>query len=120
MVLSRRIALLLSVVLASVLAPAAAQAASYDPNGFHLDSSQLYAHENAGSAVITISRSNTRVEAQIRYITLGLGVPCGNTGCSAVSPYDFTPVKGMLDFPAGVASETFRVPIVDHGTSTLP
>ena len=60
-------------------------------------------HENAGQAEITISRSDTSVDAQIRYITLGQGVQCGSSQCTAVDPYDFTSVKGMLDFPVGVA-----------------
>jgi len=51
-------------VLCALLAPAAAQAdAPTDPNEFHLDSSSLYVHENAGQAVITISRSNTAQDA---------------------------------------------------------
>ena len=35
-------------------------------------------------------------------------------------PDDFTSVKGELDFPVGVASETFTMPIVDHGVQTVP
>ena len=77
-------------------------------------------HENAGQAVITISRSDTSKDAQIRYITLGNGVQCGASQCTAVDPYDFSSVKGMLDFPVGVASETFTVPIVDHGVQSVP
>jgi endoglucanase len=105
----------------SLLAPAGAHAdAAQDPAGFHLDSSSLYVHENAGQAVITISRSDTSKDAQIRYITLGDGVPCGPSQCTAVDPTDFSSVKGMLDFPVGVASETFSVPVVDHGVQTVP
>ena len=116
-----RLALLPAVLLGALLLPAAAQAdGTPDPSGFHLDSSALYVHENAGQAVITISRANTSVDAQIRYITLGDGVPCGPTECTAVDPYDFSSVKGMLDFPVGVASETFSVPIVDHGVTDAP
>lgn len=117
----RRLTLLPLALLCAALAPAAAQAdPAQDPSGFHLDSPALYVHENAGQAVITISRSNTSVDAQIRYITLGQGVQCGSSQCTAVDPYDFSSVKGMLDFPVGVASETFTVPIVDHGTSSVP
>jgi hypothetical protein len=105
----------------SLLAPAGAHAdAAQDPAGFHLDSSSLYVHENAGQAVITISRSDTSKDAQIRYITLGDGVPCGPSQCTAVDPTDFSSVKGMLDLPVGVASETFSVPVVDHGVQTVP
>jgi endoglucanase len=70
--------------------------------------------------VITIERTDTSEDAQIRYITLGEGVPCGPAECTAVDRIDFSSVKGMLDFPVGVASETFTVPIVDHGAQSVP
>jgi endoglucanase len=121
MQLFRRLAVLPVALLCALLAPAAAHAdPAPDPGGFRLDSSSLYVHENAGQAVITISRTNTSDDAQIRYITLGDGVQCGSSQCTAVDPYDFSSVKGMLDFPVGVAAETFTVPIVDHGTSSVP
>ena len=69
--------------------------------------------------MITIERGNTSQAAQIRYITLGDGVRCGTSECTAVDPDDFHSVKGELDFPAGVSSMTFAVPIVDHGTSDV-
>ena len=98
----------------------AARAAAHDPGGFHLVSSALSVDENAGQAVITIERGNTRQAAQIRYITLGDGVKCGGKQeCTAVDPDDFHSVKGELDFPAGVASESFAVPIVDHGVQDV-
>jgi endoglucanase len=118
--LFRRLAVLPAALLCALLAPVAAHAdPAPDPGGFHLDSSSLYVHENAGQAVITISRSNTTADAQIRYITLGQGVQCGTSQCTAVDPYDFSSVKGMLDFPVGVASESFTVPIVDHGVTSV-
>jgi len=120
MQLLRRLAILPAALLCALLAPAIAHADATDPGGFHLDSSSLYVHENAGQAVITISRANTSVDAQIRYITVGQGVQCGSAQCTAVDPYDFSSVKGMLDFPVGVASETFTVPIVDRGVSSVP
>jgi endoglucanase len=117
----RRLTLLPIALLCALLAPAAARAdAATDPSGFHLDSSSLYVHESAGQAVITISRDDTSEDAQIRYITLGDGVQCGTAECTAVDPIDFSSVKGMLDFPVGVASETFSVPIVDHGVQSVP
>src|SRR5580700_6828420 len=100
-----QIALLPAMVLSALLAPAAAHAdAPADPDGFHLQSSSLSVNEDAGQAVITIERTDTSEDAQIRYITLGDGVPCGPTECTAVDPDDFTSVKGELDFPVGVAS----------------
>ena len=108
-------------LLGALLVPAAAHAdASTDPSGFRLQSSALTVNENAGQAVITVERTDTSEEAQIRYITLGDGVPCGPAECTAVDPIDFTSVKGELDFPVGVASETFTVPIVDHDVSGVP
>jgi endoglucanase len=115
------IALLPATLLCALLAPAAAHAAAAtDPNGFHLQSSALSVNEDAGQAVITIARTDTSEDAQIRYITLGWGTPCGDAECTAVNETDFTSVKGMLDFPVGVASESFTVPIVDHGVSSVP
>ncbi len=117
----RRLMIVPVAVLGTLLAPAAAHAdASFDPSGFRLTSSALTVNENAGQAVITIERTDTSEDAQIRYITLGDGVPCGHTECTAVDPDDFTSVKGELDFPVGVASETFTMPIVDHGVQTVP
>jgi endoglucanase len=117
----RRLVIMPAVLVCALLAPAAAHAdAASDPAGFRLDSSALYVHENAGSAVITVSRSDTSEAAQIRYITLGDGVQCGTAECTAVDPYDFSSVKGELDFSAGVASMSFTVPIVDHGVQTVP
>jgi endoglucanase len=69
--------------------------------------------------VITIERGDASRDAQIRYITGGLGFDCGGTQCTATQ-YDTTGVKGMLDFPAGVHSESFTAPIVDHGADSLP
>jgi endoglucanase len=110
-----------AVLLCVLLAPAGAQAAaSPDPGGFRLESDSLSVLENAGQAVITIERTDTSEDAQIRYITLGDGVQCGTSPCTAVDPYDFSSVKGMLDFPVGVASETFSVPIIDHGVQSVP
>jgi endoglucanase len=117
----RRLIPLPVAVLCALLAPVGAHAAaSPDPSGFRLESDSLYVHENAGQAVITIERTDTSEDAQIRYITLGNGVQCGASACTAVDPYDFSSVKGMLDFPVGVARETFTVPIVDHGVQTVP
>ncbi len=98
----------------------AGRAAAYDAGGFHLVSSALSVDENVGQAVITIERGNTSQAAQIRYITLGDGVKCGGKQeCTAVDPDDFHSVKGELDFPAGVASESFTVQVVDHGVQDV-
>jgi endoglucanase len=117
----RRLVIIPAALVCALLAPVAAQAdPALDPSGFHLDSRALYVHENAGNAVITVSRSDTSQAAQIRYITVGVGVQCGSAPCTAVEPYDYTSVKGELDFQPGMASMTFTVPIVDHGVQTVP
>ena len=108
-----------ALVLACALSIATGPATAAGPGGFHLTSSLLSVNENGGQAVITIERGNTRQAAQIRYITLGDGVKCGTAECTAVDPYDFHSVRGELDFPAGVASESFAVPIVDHGVQDV-
>jgi endoglucanase len=107
----RRIALALPALAVSLMVCAPAQAASYDPNGFRFESSSLSVHENAGQAVITVQRADAGQEAQVRYITIGI---------TAVAPYDYTPVKSMIDFAAGQSTATFTVPIVDHGVNGLP
>ncbi len=109
--MARRIALLPALALACLLAPSVAQAARTDPRGFHLASSSLVVHEDAGQAVIEIDRSDVSREAQIRYITLP---------GTAVRGEDFIAVKGMIDFLPGQASATFAVPITDHGLPGLP
>jgi len=65
MLFLRRLALLVSVALGSVLVLAAAPASANDPNGFHLQSPQLYVHENAGQAVITIERTDGKLEPKL-------------------------------------------------------
>ncbi|HEV7174210.1 MAG TPA: glycoside hydrolase family 6 protein [Solirubrobacteraceae bacterium] len=107
----RRIALALPALAVSLMVCAPAHAAPYDPNGFRFESSSLSVHENAGEAVITVQRADARQEAQVRYITIGI---------TAVAPYDYTPVKAMIDFAAGQSTATFSVPIVDHGVNGLP
>jgi endoglucanase len=107
----RRLIVLAVLTVASLAAPAAASAAPLDLAGFTLSSPLYFVNENAGSAVITVNRLNTSMDAQIRYIALPI---------TAERDIDFTAVKGMLDFPAGQASATFSIPIVDHGVPGLP
>jgi endoglucanase len=115
--------------LALALAPAAARA--NDPVGFQIQVplGGLVVHEDAGAATIVVARdpAESRGAAQVRYITSGNGYDpdtnapfdCGGSPCSA-TPYDFTSVKGELDFAPGQTSMTFSVPITDHGTDTVP
>jgi endoglucanase len=109
---------------------ASAAARAVDPLGFQIQVPEggLFVHENAGQAVITVTRDQLEsgFAAQIRYVTSGDGYnpatnapfQCGPAVCTATS-YDFTSVKGELDFGAGQTSSTFSVPIVDHGTPSV-
>jgi endoglucanase len=111
------------------LAPPA-RGAPFDPLGFQFTAPLLFVHEDAGQAVVTVTRSpaESAIGAQVRYITSGDGYdpstggpfPCGTTPCTAVAGIDFTSVKGELDFAAGQTSAQFTVPIVDHGVDTVP
>jgi endoglucanase len=89
----------------------------------------LVVHENAGAATVTVTRDplESGMTAQVRYITSGDGYDpntggpfdCGGTPCTA-TPYDFTSVKGELDFGPGQTSASFSIPITDHGTDSVP
>jgi hypothetical protein len=127
-----RLSLFVMAVALFAAAPATTVASGApDPNGFQIQvpPGGWTVHENAGQAVITVVRdpSASRAGAQVRYITSGNGYnpdtnapfDCGGTPCSA-TPYDFTSVKGQLDFAPGQSTATFAVPIVDHGTTTVP
>ncbi len=117
------VALALTLLALAIALPAGfgggARAAVFDADGFRLQAPALSVSESAGAAVITVVRSEAAQDAQIRYIAGGIGYPCGSVQCTATQ-FDFTAVKGMLDFPVGVTRETFAIPIVDHGTYSLP
>jgi endoglucanase len=100
-----------ALALLAVFAPGAALAARFNALGFHFSSSRIYVDENAGSAVVTVERSDVRRAAQVRYITIGI---------TAQAPYDYRPAKAMLSFSAGQSAATFEVPIIDHGIEGLP
>ncbi len=107
----RRIAILAATLAGALLGPAAAHAAPFDPLGFRLSSPVYIVNENAGEAVITITRIDTTQEAQIRYLALP---------GTAERGIDFEPVKAMINFLPGQASATFSIPIIDHGVQGLP
>jgi endoglucanase len=110
--LVRRIAPLAVCLIGTLFAPAASHAAApFDALGFRLSSPVYTVNENAGNAVITIERTDTSREAQIRYIALPMSAERGQ---------DFTAVKAMINFLAGQASATFNIPIVDHGVPGPP
>jgi endoglucanase len=125
----RRLAIALLALLFPLLASASARAD--DPLGFEIQvpPGGLFVHENEGQAVITVTRSpaESGFGAQIRYVTSGDGYDpqthapfqCGGMPCTA-TPYDFTSVKGELDFASGQTSATFSIPVVDHHQVTVP
>src|ERR1700685_4392441 len=96
----------------TLIGPAAAQAdPPFDALGFRLSWPAYVVNENAGTAVITIERTDTSEEAQIRYIAQPITAERG---------IDFTPVKAMINFLPGQSSATFDVPIIDHGVPGVP
>ena len=121
-------ALVGALALGALALPGAAEA---DPLGFQIQvpAGGLVVHENAGQATITVTRDplESSMAAQVRYVTSGDGYDpdtnapfdCGGTPCTA-TPYDFTLVKGELDFSPGQTSLSFNVPITDHGTDSVP
>jgi endoglucanase len=120
-----------ALVLAAALLPGGdAGAASLDPLGFQIQDPPggLVVNENAGQAVVTVTRNaaEASMPAQVRYVTSGDGYnpqtnapfDCGGAPCTATS-YDFTSVKGELDFAPGQTGGSFSIPITDHGTDTV-
>jgi endoglucanase len=89
-------------LLALLLLPAAASAAG--TVGF--SASSYTVRKGTGDAVITVTRSDSRGIAQVRYgvwhVTAQIGI-------------DYTPVSGRIDFANGQSSATFTVPILDDG-----
>jgi endoglucanase len=102
---------LAAVALVPATASASAGSTTVDPGGFHLTATQLTVTQNVGRAVVTIARTDTTREAQIRYTTLP---------GTAVREQDYTQVKSMIDFMPGQSSATFSIPIVNHNTIEVP
>ncbi len=130
----RRLALAVACLLVSLLGCASARAAAVDPLGFQIQvpPGAIQVHENAGSAVITVTRDpiESVVGAQVRYQVSGNGFnpatnapfDCGGIICTATSD-DFTWVQSAnheLVFQPGQTSSSFSVPIADHGVATAP
>ena len=128
-----RVALAVTGVAASLVLAGSAQAA-FDPLGFQIQvpAGGIVVHENAGSAVITVTRDPLESVngAQVRYQVSGNGFnpainapfQCGGAICTATSD-DFTWVPTAsheLDFQPGQTSASFSVPIIDHGVSSAP
>jgi hypothetical protein len=111
MALLRKLILGVSILAAGTLVPSVASADVSDPLGFHLAAAVMTVPEDVGSAVVTIERTGTSREAQIRYTTLP---------GTAVRSQDYTPVKSMIVFMPGQASATFSIPIVNHGMVEVP
>jgi endoglucanase len=130
----RRPALAVACLLVSLVACASARAAIVDPLGFQIQvpPGGIQVHENAGSAVITVTRDpiESVAGAQVRYQLSGNGFnpasnapfDCGSIICTATAD-DFTWVPTAsheLALQPGQTSSSFSVPIIDHGFSTAP
>lgn len=105
----------LTLALAALVAlalPASAGAHFYaQDTGFRLSAAAYTVPQTAGDAVITIERTDTAREAQIRYETLP---------GTAIRRLDYTPVKSMIDFLPGQSSASFSIPIVNHNAVEIP
>jgi endoglucanase len=116
--------LFVSLVLCA-LAPAVAQASNFDPNGFRFSSDTYTVHENAGQALVTVTRQDASRAATAYYVAVGLFHQCGSVECTATppgngdAPPDFGGTSGSLAFAPGQTSATFTVPIVDHHQDTV-
>ncbi len=81
------------------------------PGVLGFSSSTYTVNENAGTATITVVRTNfTGGVVQVSYAT---------TNGSAVSPTNYTATSGTLTFQAGDASKSFTIPII-NGTIYQP
>src|SRR5882672_560820 len=81
-----------------------------------LSASSYSVGEGAGSAQITVTRSDTSGAATVDYRTTDTDtftVGCATKQGSAYGRCDFATVVGTLSFGAGDASKTFFVPIID-------
>ncbi len=119
----------LSILLGAAFTPAAAQAFDYEPGGLQFSADNYSVHENAGSATITITRTDASRDAWAYYAITGLAHSCGAQNCTATppnngtgvnyTPPDFTTTSGKLELPVGVTSASFQVQVVDHHFATI-
>lgn len=98
--------LALSALLALLLLPAAASAATVQFSADHFT-----VRKGEGDAVVTVVRSDARGTAQVRY---------GAWHVTAQPGIDYTPVGGRIDFADGQAQATFTVPILNDGYAKGP
>lgn len=109
--MNRRSPLIWLLLCAAAIAPArAARAAGPVAGGYRFSSPSYTVDERAGTATVTVVRSDTAAAAAVGYDTAGL---------TAQAPYDFARVGGTLSFAPRQASATFQIPIVDHGVDGM-
>lgn len=76
------------------------------PGQFVYAATNFYVAENAGSAVVTVIRTNGHSGiVQVNYAT---------SNGSALAGTDYVPTNGVLTFPDGVTVASFTVPIIDN------
>lgn len=96
----RRLRSLLLALIALLLLPAAASAATV-----RLSSDAYSVTEGSGPATITVTRSDPAGTGEVRY---------GVWYDQSATPYrDYTPVSGRVNFAAGQSIATFQIPIPD-------
>ncbi len=77
-----------------------------DESAFQFDTAAFTVTEGTASAVIKVTRTGTLTAPA----TVGYSAAAG----TAVAGRDFTPVAGVLSFPANTPSKTFNVPILNN------
>ncbi len=76
---------------------------------FNFSALQYATNENAGQAIITVTRTNGSVgQVSVDYLTRD-----SSTSPIATAGVDYTPVRGKLTFLSGQTTRSFTVPIID-------
>jgi uncharacterized repeat protein (TIGR01451 family)/uncharacterized delta-60 repeat protein len=82
------------------------------PGQFVFAQTNFFVAENAGSALVTVIRTNGHSGVvQVNFAT---------SNGSALAGIDYVPTNGTLTFPDGVTVASFRVPVIDNATVQNP
>ncbi|MFN8526793.1 MAG: Calx-beta domain-containing protein [Chloroflexota bacterium] len=73
--------------------------------GIQFSSSTFSVNENAGNALITVTRSGGTAS--------GVSVTVSTANGTAVSPVDYSAIAGVISFAAGETSKTVAIPIIN-------
>lgn len=94
---------------------ACATAASGNPGTIQFGANSLGFAENAGSAVITV----TRTGGSTGTVTVDYATADGSGSSGATSPADYTQTSGTLTFLDGEMSKTISIPLPDDSVSEV-